>query len=289
MMPAYAETRKAQEVDDGRIVKIGEFDIWTKCIGIENSETPIIFIPGGMGLKSAYLEEGFAVLSDTNPVIFYDPRGCGRSESKGELSNYKWSKFADELYELINQVSPGKKVILAAHSCGCVILYEFLSRHKDRVEKVILLSCMPMKYAAEMPNPLELIRHFPPKEPGKANRWFESYVKSKVLFGNMFANREYLEAFDTESMSMVMCTNINIKINKPYDYVGVFHDYHRPVLIMCGNDKWESASTDRMSAELIHQEFPNSTIEFMDNSGHFFFLEEKAETITKIRTFLSEK
>lgn len=289
MMPGQAEVREAQAADGGKILKIGDFHIWTKCIGQETGEMPIVFIPGGMGLKSAYLEDGFRELRDTNPLIFYDPRGCGRSESKKELTHYQWKKFSEELYEIINQLSPDRKVILAAHSCGCAILYEFLRRHRDMVEKVILLSCMPLKYEAEMPNPLELIWHFPPKDPGKANRWFASYAKSKVLFGNMFVEKQKLEEFDTESMSMVMCTNINLKINKPYDYSGEFKDYNRPVLIMCGNDKWESVSTNRRCAGLLKQEFPDAKTSFLENSGHFFFTEEKEETIARVRAFVTEK
>lgn len=286
MMPSKAEVCEAKNVDGGKIVKINDFHLWTKVLGQDKVGTPIIFIPGGMGLKSTYLEKSYKELSQTNPVIFYDPRGCGRSESKADLSFYTWDKFSEELYHLIQYFAPDKKVILVAHSCGCCILYKFLQKHRDMVDKIILQSCMFLKYEATMPNIFELIKHFPSKNPKIANEWFASYVKSKILFGNMFAKQENLESLDTKNISMVMCTNINVNINKPYDYVGEFKDWEAPVMILTGNDRWESDSTNRNCAKRLEKEFKNACIYFFENSGHFFFLEEKEECLKKIRQFI---
>lgn len=286
MMPSKAEVCEAKNVDGGEIVQINDFGLWTKVLGRDKAGTPIIFIPGGMGLKSTYLEESFKELSETNPVIFYDPRGCGRSESKAELSFYKWDKFSEELYGLIQYFVPNKKVILVAHSCGCCILYNFLQKHRDIVDKVILQSCMFLKYEAVMPNIFELIKHFPSKNPKIANKWFASYAKSGILFGNMFAKQENLEAFDTEDMSMVMCTNINVNINKPYDYSGEFKDWEVPVMILTGNDRWESDSTNSNCAKRLEKEFKNATWYSFENSGHFFFMEEKEACLKKIQEFI---
>lgn len=286
MMPTKAEVRHAKQCDNGTIVEINGFHLWTKELGKDTAGTPVVFIPGGMGLKSSYLEKAFADLSDTNPVIFYDPRGCGRSESKADLGHYTWDEFSDELYELLQHLAPGEKVILAAHSCGCCILYRFLQDHRDMVEKVMLLSCMTLKYEAEMPNIFELLRHFPPKNPKAANQWFASYAKTDILFGKMFARPENIETLDTEEMSMVLCTNINVKMNKPYDYTGEFKNWETPVLVLTGSDQWEAASTNGDCARRIEAEFKNVTRYAFENSGHFFFLENKELCLYKVREFI---
>lgn len=286
MMPNKAAVSEAVNEDDGKIIKIREFHLWTKILGRDSLGLPIVFIPGGLGLKSRYLEEAFLEISKTNPVIFYDPRGCGRSESKEELQRYTWQEFSEELYALIQWFYPNRKVILSAHSCGCCILYRFLKDYSDTVEKVMLLSCMVLKYEAKMPNIFKLIRHFPSKNPEAANKWFESYVKTKILFGNLFAYPENLEKFDTRRISMIMCTNINVKINKPYDYTGLFKRFKAPVLILTGNDKWEWASTNNDCAKRIEKEFSNASRYAFENSGHFFFLEEKEKCLEVIKKFI---
>ena len=232
------------------------------------------------------MEEAFLDLSKTNPVIFYDPRGCGRSESKADLNLYRWDEFSEELCSLIKHFIPDRKVILAAHSCGCCILYKFLQGHRDMVEKTILLSCMALKYEAEKPNIFKLLKHFPSKNPKDANQWFESYAKSEILFGNMFAEPENLAAFDSENILMVMCTNINVKINKPYDYTGEFRDWKAPVLILTGNDRWEPISTNSNCAMRMVKEFKNVVRYTFLNSGHFFFVEEKKICLNKIIEFI---
>lgn len=102
-LPLKAEKRLASREAEGEIQKINGFSLWTKIFYTKQDGIPYYVIPGGMGMKSQYLVEHLQFMAETNPLYFYDPRGCGRSESKEELAFYQWNQFSEELYEYIQK------------------------------------------------------------------------------------------------------------------------------------------------------------------------------------------
>lgn len=285
MLPDRAETRPAKKKEGGEIVRIGDFDLWVKVSGRDAPGTPIVFLPGGLGMKSSYLEEACGSLAEEHPLLFYDPRGCGRSESKAELSHYTWAAFAEELATLLRQKFPGKKVILAAHSGGCFILYRFLKEYPEMAEKIVLLSCLSLKYETKPSGSLELFRVLPPKDPAEANRWFSEKIQSGLFLGSMFADRDAVSLSHVDDISLVMMS-LQAKVDRPKDYSGAFRDRDFPVLILTGNDRWEPVYTNRAQAEKLQAEFPNAKYFRFEHSGHFFFLEENERFLEILREFL---
>lgn len=286
-LPLKAEKRTASREAGGEIQKINGFFLWTKIFYTKQDGIPYYVIPGGMGMKSQYLVEHLQFMAETNPLYFYDPRGCGRSESKEELAFYQWNQFSEELYEYIQKNTPDTKIGLVSHSCGCVILYDFLQKHKDIVDKVILLSAMPLRLEAGPPNIRYLLGKCPPKEPRLANRWFSEYVRGKVMFGSMFYG-DGLEELDTSGMAMVLCTNINTNINKPYNYEGMFQKDEYEVLAVCGCREYEAVSTNEDSLKKIEKQFKNIKIKVFSKSGHFPFIEEKQTFKQVVSEFMKE-
>lgn len=285
MLPDRAETRPAKKKEGGEIVRIGDFDLWVKVSGRDAPGTPIVFLPGGLGMKSSYLEEACASLAEEHPLLFYDPRGCGRSESKANLRHYTWAAFAEELSALLQQIFPEQKVIFVAHSAGCFPLYRFLKEHRDMAENVVLLSCLALKYEVKMSGALKLMRILPPKDPTEANRWFSEKIRSGLFLGSMFANRDAVSLSHVDDISMVMMT-LQEKVDRPEDYAGTFRDWNVPVLILTGNDRWEPVYTNQAQAEKLLAEFPNAKYFRFEHSGHFFFLEENERFLEILREFL---
>lgn len=288
-LPSEAAISAAKPKEGGTLVHINGFDIWTKVLGEDEQGSPIVFVPGGLGMKSSYMEEAFQELSGGHPLIFYDPRGCGRSESKAELSHYTWEHFASELEEVIEHYVPAKKVILAAHSGACFILYKYLQKYRDRVEKLILLSCLPLKLETKFEASSDQFFILPPKDQNDANRWFSKKIREGLFLGSMFNNKSCIDFRHIDDITMAMSSSVLVKANKPYDYRGEFKNLDVPVLILTGSDKWESPYTNRKQADLLEKEFKNVRRYSFENSGHFFFLEEKTASLEVIRDFLVDK
>jgi pimeloyl-ACP methyl ester carboxylesterase len=288
-LPNRAEIRDARPSDEGKIQKVKEFNLWMKSYHADTDRIPYYVIPGGMGLKSQYLVEGLEFIAETNPIYFYDPRGCGRSESKKSLSYYKWDCFSEELYELIQMNTPNKKVGLIAHSCGGVILYDFFAKYKDMVSKMILLSVLPPVTKPGRPDLKYILRSYPPKDPHLANQWYSKQIRGEIMFEGMFYDKRNMERFDTSETSMVLSSNICVKINKPYDYRGQLANASTKVLVLCGEKQYESKITHKDYINEICREFTDSDKYIFTKSGHFPFFEVEDEFKRVIKAFIEEE
>lgn len=89
-----------------------------------NKPEVVIVLHGGPACHHEYLRPELDGLSGAATVIYYDQRGCGKSE-RGD--SYVWQEHVKDLRRLIKTLAPGKKVFLAGSSWGSqlAILYAY--------------------------------------------------------------------------------------------------------------------------------------------------------------------
>jgi len=104
-----------------------------------NAEPTIIIINGGPGIDHTYLRPEWDTLSSISRIIYYDQRGCGESDNS---INYSWIEHLKDLKRLKDQLSPGKKIVLAASSWGTNIALLF-SLYFPNDTKGLILSGFP--------------------------------------------------------------------------------------------------------------------------------------------------
>lgn len=80
----------------------------------------------------------FFALRDTAQVVFFDLRGCGRSDA-GPPDRWTVEQWADDLRELCDALDIERPVVLA-HSNACFVALTHAIRHPERVAKLILSS-----------------------------------------------------------------------------------------------------------------------------------------------------
>lgn len=95
----------------------------------------IIVLHGGPGVQHDYLRPEFDHLQDVGKVIYYDQRGCGKSE---QADSYTWKEHVKDLKRIINTFSKGEKVILAGSSWGSILAILFAYFHPEDVKGLIL-------------------------------------------------------------------------------------------------------------------------------------------------------
>lgn len=86
-------------------------------------------------MQHEYLRPEFDELSDVAKIIYYDQRGCGKSEV---TDSYAWQEHVKDLKRVINTLSQGKKVILAASSWGSLLAMIYAYTHPEDIEGLIL-------------------------------------------------------------------------------------------------------------------------------------------------------
>ncbi len=114
---------------------------WYKIEGSKNKTTPIVIIHGGPGGNQYAFENSTGKeLAKTHKVIYYEQRGCGRSDSPEDLNNYSVELLISDLNELINDWGEDK-VILMGYSFGAYLATEFTLKYPEKIEALILESC----------------------------------------------------------------------------------------------------------------------------------------------------
>lgn len=99
-----------------------------------NSET-IIVLHGGPGVQHQYLRPEFDLLNKFCNVVYYDQRGCGRSQ---QASSYIWQEHVRDLQRIKRALSPKKKVFLAGSSWGSSLATIYAYLHPEDVKGIIL-------------------------------------------------------------------------------------------------------------------------------------------------------
>lgn len=279
LMPARAAERDAISTGGGSTVSIRGFDISYKLYNAESKNTPIIVISGGVGLSSDYLEESLSFLAEEHPLLFYDARGCGRSQMKADLANYSIQSFTDEVQDLKEHFFPEQKIILAAHSFGGIVAMNYAADHSDNLERLILMSSTDASYSPLMTNAYFKIG-LPPHNQLEANKWYMRHINE--FFGPYFDNEAAKDIFDNTTASYAVMTKVG---SKKLDLSKRLINVDIPVLVLVGGEK-EYPITGIDTARHLERIFPNATLEQVVNSGHFMFAEENDIFRQLVKDFL---
>ena len=102
--------------------------------------TPVIVLHGGPGHGMMSFKGSIDRLSaGRRPVLFYDQRGSGHSEMKGD-EKVRVSLLIEDIENLRQQMlNDAGKVILFGHSAGGAVAQQYAAKHPDRVLKMILV------------------------------------------------------------------------------------------------------------------------------------------------------
>ncbi|MDW3647573.1 MAG: alpha/beta fold hydrolase [Bacteroidia bacterium] len=103
---------------------------------LEGKSEVVIVLHGGPGVEHSYLRPEFDRLKEVAKVIYYDQRGCGKSD-QGRLSYYYWDHMAD-LERVIKHHAKGKKVFIASSSWGSLLALMYAYNHPEDIKGLIL-------------------------------------------------------------------------------------------------------------------------------------------------------
>jgi 3-oxoadipate enol-lactonase len=98
------------------------------------------------GLSSSRASEAAAGFFDWSPVaaggrrlVRYDARGHGRSTGRAEPADYAWSRLAEDLFALLDVVSPDEPVDAIGVSMGVGTLLHAVTQRPERFRRLVLV------------------------------------------------------------------------------------------------------------------------------------------------------
>ncbi|MCP5464688.1 MAG: alpha/beta hydrolase [Deltaproteobacteria bacterium] len=124
--------------------------IWYQVSG---SGKPAIIFCNGMGCSTFYWKHVHAYFKKSHRVVLFDWRGHGQSAQPEDDSHINISALAEDLSAVMKTLRIGK-AILAGHSMGAQVLYEFYKKHPKKV-----LALVPV--CSTFGNPLDTFYNSP--------------------------------------------------------------------------------------------------------------------------------
>ncbi|AYA75977.1 proline iminopeptidase [Bacillus sp. Y1] len=275
---------------------------WIKIDGAENHTTPLVIIHGGPGGNVYAFERTIGpLLSKNRTVIYYEQRGCGRSESPDSENAFTFNDLINDFKEIHHWLGV-EKVDLFGYSFGGELALEITHAVPNKINKVILsgpsLIGLKTQYLIQMagfmsvadPSFISVIERIL-EEPGTLE---ERYVRlwkaadtattDRFLFENQSLATEYRRLTKESKMTN---TGLMLKAiqNKPptiplYERL---KETKQDILIVTGvHDRNSGVPISNQ----IHRQLENSKLVLFNNSAHFPYMEEPQPFLEQLISFL---
>lgn len=260
---------------------------------------PIIVLHGGPGLSQDYLLPQMLELAKDHEVIFYDQRGSGQSLTTELNHDYiNIDKFTEDLEQLRTELDLNN-IILLGHSWGAFLAMSYAIKHPHSVSQMILLNPAPVNQKGQSDFIETVSKKLKPinKELSPLFNYHEfenldhhTITKLyKKLFTVYFADAKHAGLLNLAMSKNAALSGFLVnellepEINEQLvHFIPRLKQLNIPTLIVHGNKD----VIPRETAQEIHSAIKKSTIIYLNNCGHFPYLESPVELFAAIRKFL---
>ena len=97
----------------------------------------ILFLPGGPGFDHQKYKHDHLFLADDYDLLFWDPRGCGKS-SEIDFLTYDMDTFIEDAISICNTYQL-EQVIIVGVSFGAMAGQKLALKHSDKIKQLILV------------------------------------------------------------------------------------------------------------------------------------------------------
>ncbi|WP_205500126.1 alpha/beta fold hydrolase [Rufibacter psychrotolerans] len=300
---SQAPTAKGQLEDGERFYSINGVRHWVNIKGSSKQTTPLVVVHGGPGGNNYTFERTVGpLLEKFATVVYYEQRGCGRSDAPQDPEDYLLQTLISDL-EGLRQALGAPRLVLLGYSFGAELSLRYAARHPDKVEKLILsapaeLSPSNMLVQIQgfhavgdsvLRTKIEkIIKDTTALEQKYAQVWnlSSAAVVDKFLFldtANARRNRELWK--ESKLTNTGLMAKVYLRHNKA-DLIRTAAGVTTPTLLISGvYDKNGGLHTGLA----LRQVLSHNTLKLYQNSAHFPDLEEPARFAADVQAFLKGK
>ncbi|HEX9253786.1 MAG TPA: alpha/beta fold hydrolase [Ignavibacteriaceae bacterium] len=290
----YGQSNNVSEFEG--LKEINSTQLFFKVIG--NGE-PLLIVHGGPGLGHDYLFEPFKQLADNNTLIFFDQRGCGRSEQLNTSDSVDMNTLVDDIEQIRKEFNISK-LNLAGQSWGALISIEYTVKYPENVSKLLLLEPAPgsNEYLGEFQQTIMNRLSQNDKESIAELSQNPKLKFDPILFDEFMSLRFKGYSLDTTFVSkMHMDYFDSLRVLKFFSSAAKFGPYlmnfnlyekmksiNCPTLIIHGeNDPIPNDAIKKMGSNI-----KNAELHIIKDSGHFVHIEKPKVYFELIRSFLKK-
>ncbi|MFH1312310.1 MAG: alpha/beta hydrolase [Candidatus Eisenbacteria bacterium] len=251
---------------------------------------PLVVIHDGPGYEKSLMYAGFDNLASDLRVIYYDQRGCGRSEP---LSPVTSSTIADNIEDLeaLRRYFHLEKFSIAAHGWGAVIALEYTRKYQKYIDSIVLLT--PISPFSPQPRDETILERLPAEVQQSVAEVLSQPTMSmlerkerimKLVMPSLFYRSEASRSIDFRRLRY--SADVNIRLSDELGSLNLFPvlgEITVPTLVVIGRHDITTPVRDQMAyADGIR----SASAVVFNGSGHFPFVEEHAFFTNVVREFL---
>lgn len=261
----------------------------------------VLLLAGGPGLSGSYMQPIADEVSKYAQTVLLDQRGTGKSVlSVTDAKTVNLQKAINDIEELRTHLKK-EKITILGHSFGGLLAMNYAAAFPDKVESLILvgsggLSFESFKYlqaniiARLNQNDLDALEFWANPERSAKNPERASIERLRAITPAYFFNRKKSLEIIAETTPETFNYKVNELVSRDiitpnYDLRPKLKDFKQPVLIVQGRQDIIGEST----AYLIFETMKNSRLEFVEQAGHFAWLEQPQAFFPLIKEFLTGK
>jgi proline iminopeptidase len=245
----------------------------------------VVVIHDGPGFEKGLMYGGFDPLASDLRIIYYDQRGCGRSQPLSPVVPATLEASVEDL-EALRRYFHLPRMSLAAHGWGAVIALEYARKYGQYLDSIILIT--PISPFSPGPRLERVLDELSPEDKHRilqiVNHPTLSMLEKRegmmrAVMPLLFYRDEGLAYVNLDEMRYA--PDVNIRVNedlKDFNIRRILPGVDVPTLVVVGRHDIFTPMMDQMAyADGIRS---SCAIVFND-SGHFPFLEER-ELFTRV-------
>jgi proline iminopeptidase len=250
----------------------------------------LVVIHDGPGGEKSIMYDGFDGLGGSMKIVYYDQRGCGRSEPLSASQSCTIDDNVEDLEELRAYLHLSRFSI-AAHGWGAVIALEYARKHPGRVSTIVLITPVsPHEPGLHLDG---LIGRLP--EDGQRhvqavldNPFATMYEKReefvRAVMPMLFHDTGARDRIDLEDFRYSPDVDSRLSAElKTFDFYTRLADIKTPTLVVAGRYDVLTPLTEQMAYVDV---IGSSQAVVFNESAHFPFLEEKSAFVNQVGKFV---
>jgi len=284
----------AQEAPVTGVLHTADVDLTYWVYGKPTAETPVIAVNGGPGLSHIYMIQNdvWNRLSQTRQVVFYDPRGTGKSKGvRAGASMDMPAQVAD--LEAVRSHFAFSKVDLVGDSFGGFVSMAYAVAHPESVHKLVLSDSAPpaLKDIVHL-----LPQVFPDIEDedealGKKLGDTDEAAQQQLLnhFRMIFYNEDLLHRYLANVKDLEYTPSTGNAVGQAaskIDMTAELPKFKFPVLVITGRYDMNVAP---LTAWRMYKAIPGAKLIIFARSGHLPSYEEPDKYVQVVNAFLQAR
>ncbi|MHC0037689.1 alpha/beta fold hydrolase [Pseudoneobacillus sp. C159] len=252
--------------------------IFTKRMG---AGTPIVFLHGGPGGEHRFFLPHLEGLADKCELIFYDQRGCGRSEEDVH-KRYSFEEEVETLEELRKSLKL-EKLNLVGESWGSMLALLYASKYPGQVNKLFLTAAVGATADGYLQFSDLLMNRLSPQDKQILDRLMQKYREGTVEVSEIFKIIDPCYLHSPENLVKKTKTKSNAEVNRilGQEIIDKYADSLKldvlssvPILIAQGD---ADIITPTHLDELFIKYLPHTRLKIMENCGHWTVIEQSQQ------------